>query len=293
MTAPVEYAVAVDAYLGQARLSTTSRRVYRISLAGWAWPLVGRPIPAGSQRRGAAPPVVPLALLDDPGTPRRLAEAFADRAAGSDARTVNRELSALRGAVGWWQDLGWIRADPTEGLRHRPPDELAPPLGAEQVGAVFRLTASLREHAFWRLLYDSGAAAAAVLALNADQLDLDGHRVRRLPSSVTGGQPADIAWGAPTGQFLCWLLAGRTWGPVFITERRARTRPSRAAAGNVCLQTGQARLSYRRAAEIFAAATQPLDPADHGWTLHQLSAAAQASLSEARLRPQTHCVTVP
>ena len=96
VTAPVEYAVAVDAYLGQAPLSTASRRVYQISLAGWAWPLVGRPIPAGPRRRGAAPPVVPLALLDDPSTPGRLAEALADRAAGFDVRTVNRELSALR-----------------------------------------------------------------------------------------------------------------------------------------------------------------------------------------------------
>jgi integrase len=283
VTAPVEYAVAVDAYLGQAPLSTASRRVYRISLAGWAWPLVGRPIPAGPRRRGAAPPVVPLALLDDPGTPGRLVEALADRAAGSDARTVNRELSALRGAVGWWQDLGWIRADPTAGLRHRPPDELAAPLSAEQIGALFRLAASLREHAFWRLLYDSGAAAAVVLALDAGQLDLDAHQIRRMPfRGTTGGQSADIAWGAQTGQFLRWLLAGRTWGPVFVTGRRAGTRTSRAGAGDVCLQTGQARLSYRRAAEVFTTATRPLDPAGRGWTLHQLSAAAQTSLSAAR-----------
>ena len=87
MTALVEYAVAVDAYLGQAALSAASRRVYRISLAGWAWPLIGQPIPAGeAARRGAA--VVPLGLLDDPGTPGRLAEAIAVRATGSDARTV-------------------------------------------------------------------------------------------------------------------------------------------------------------------------------------------------------------
>ena len=282
MTAPVEYAVAVDAYLGQAPLSTASRRVYRISLAGWAWPLVGRPIPDGARRRGATPPVVPLGLLDDPSTPGRLAGALADRAAGSDARTVNRELSALRGAVGWWQDLGWIRTDPTAGLRQRPPGELAVPLNPEQVGALFQLTISLREQAFWRLLYDSGAAAAAVLALDADQLDLDGHRVRRLSCGTTGGQPADIAWGEPAGQFLRWLLAGRTWGPVFVTVRRAGTRTSQAGARNVCQLTGHARLSYRRAAEIFAAATQPLDPAGRGWTLHQLSAAAQTSLSAAQ-----------
>ena len=36
VTAPVEYAVAVDAYLGQAPLSTASRRVYQISFAGLA-----------------------------------------------------------------------------------------------------------------------------------------------------------------------------------------------------------------------------------------------------------------
>jgi hypothetical protein len=43
--APVEYAVAVDEYLGQAALGEASRRVHRISLTGCAWPLVGRPIP--------------------------------------------------------------------------------------------------------------------------------------------------------------------------------------------------------------------------------------------------------
>lgn len=268
MAAPVEYAVAVDAYLGQAPLSAASRRVYRISLAGWAWPLVGRPIPAGARRRGASPPVVPLALLDDPGTAGRLAGALADRAARSGARTVNRELSALRGAVGWWQDLGWIRADPTAALRHRPPDELAAPLSAAQAEALFRLPAGLREQAFWRLLYDSGAPAATVLALDTDHLDLDGRRTRRGPGGVAA---ADLRWGEATGQFLRWMLAGRTWGPVFVTGRRAAGRTSRAAA-DVCHLTGQARLSYRRAAEIFTAVTRPLDPAGRGWTLHQLSA---------------------
>ena len=145
------------------------------------------------------------------------------------------------------------------------------------------MTASLREHAYWRLLYDSGAAAAVVLALDAGQLDLDAHQVRRVPFGGTAGRPpTDIVWGVQTGQFLRWLLAGRTWGPVFVTDRRAGTRTSR-AAGNVCDLTGQARLSYRRAAEIFATATRPLDPAGRGWTLHQLSAATQASLSPARL----------
>lgn len=265
--APVEYAVAVDRYLGQAALGAASRRVYRISLAGWAWPLVGKPVPGGPDRRGAVPPVVPLALLDDPGTGGRLAAALAERAAGTDARTVNRELSALRSAAGWWQNQGWIHVDPTAGLRHRRRAAVAEPLRAGQVDELFRLTASLREHAFWQVLYDSGAPAGEVLALDADQLDLSRHRVRARPGA---GPRAGIRWQETTSQILRWLLAGRTWGPVFVTGRRA---PAQAPAADVCPVTGRARMSYRRAAEIFTARTRPLDPVGRGWTLHQLRAA--------------------
>jgi integrase/recombinase XerD len=66
------------------------------------------------------------------------------------------------------------------------------------------------------------------------------------------------------------MLSGRTWGPVFLTDRRA---PARVAAADVCPLTGQARMSYRRAAEHFATLTRPLDRAGRGWTLHQLSTA--------------------
>jgi integrase/recombinase XerD len=264
--APVEYAVAVDRYLGQAALGAASRRVYRISLASWAWPLVGRPAPAGAQRRNAAPPVVALARLDDPDCAGTLAAALAARAAGTDARTVNRELSTLRSAVGWWREQGWIAADPLAGLRHVTPGALARPLSEEQVSQVLRLPASLREHALWRLLHDCGAPATQVLALDADRLDLSRHRARPRP----GGQPArPVEWREPTSQVLRWLLAGRTWGPVFLTERRA---PAGNDPADTCRLTGQARMSYRRAAEVFTARTRPLDPAGHGWTLHQLSA---------------------
>src|SRR6266496_3686522 len=99
-TAPVEYAVAVDRYLAEASLGPASRRVYRISLTSWAWALVGRPAPQGAERRGAVPPVVPLALLDQPEAGARLAAALARRGLSTDVRTVNRELSALRSAVG-------------------------------------------------------------------------------------------------------------------------------------------------------------------------------------------------
>jgi integrase len=265
--APVEYTAAVDRYLDQAALSVASRRVYRISLVGWAWPLVGKPVPSGAERRRATPPLVPLALLDDPDTCGRLAAALAERASTTDARTVNRELSALRSATGWWQDQGWIDADPTTGLRHRQPAALARPLDGGQVSDLFGLAPGLREQAFWRVLYDSGAPAGEVLAMDAHQLDLLRHRVRARPG---GGSRTSIEWQGATSQILRWLLSGRTWGPVFLTDRRA---PARTAPADVCPLTGQARMSYRRAAEIFAALTRPLDPAGRGWTLHQLSAA--------------------
>jgi integrase len=265
--APIEYSAAVDRYLDQAALGAASRRVYRISLTGWAWPLVGKPAPSGPQRRSAMPPLVPLALLDDPGTGDRLAAALADRAARADARTVNRELSALRSAVGWWRGQGWVSADPTSGLRHRQPTAPAAPLRAAEVRDLFGRAAGLREQALWRVLYDSGAPAGEVLALDAHQLDLSRHGVR---GRADGGSRTGIQWQEATSQVLRWLLSGRTWGPVFLTDRKA---PARTATADVCPLTGQARMSYRRAAEIFAALTRPLDPAGRGWTLHQLSAA--------------------
>jgi len=266
--APVEYAVAVDRYLAEAKLGKASRRIYKISLTSWCWPLVGQRPPVGKFRRGAVPPVVPLALLDDPATRPRLGTAVADRAALADARTVNRELSALRSAVGWWQDQEWICSDPTEGLRHVCRDAAPPPpLTRDQLAALWRSDARLREHAFWRLLYDSSASPTVVLALDATDLDTDANRAKAAASSVL------IEWSAETSDLLDWLLAGRRHGPVFLTDRRA---PAHAAACDVCPLTRRARMSYRRAAEIFTAHTASLDPAGRGWTLHQLRPGARS-----------------
>jgi integrase/recombinase XerD len=261
----------VDRYLAQAALGAASRRVYRISLASWAWPLVGQQPPHGAQRRGAAPPVVPLAQLDEPGTGTRLAAAMAERAAVTGMRTANRELSALRSAVAWWQDQGWIRADPTTGLRLLAGQPPGPdPLTSDQVTRLFGVTRSLREHALWRVLYDTSAAVEEVLGLDIGRLDLAGLRARAGPPGVPGW----MHWTPAASQLLRWLVAGRPEGPVFLTSRRA---PATAPPADTCPVTGRGRLSYRRAAEIFTAATGPLDPAGRGWTLHQLRHASAHS----------------
>jgi hypothetical protein len=262
---PVEYSVAVERYLAAADLRPASRRIYRISLTSWAWPLVGKPPPHGTSRRGARPPVVPLAMLDDDAAAGKLAAAVADRARQAGARTVNRELSALRGAIWWWQDQRWIQRDPAAGLRHLAALPVAgPPLTGPQLAALWRCPAGLREQALWHLLHDCAAPMAAVLGLDAGQVDLS-RRSARVPAGPA--DHIDVGWSESTGTLLGWLLAGRRHGPVFLTGRRA---PGQAAAGVICPLTGRARMSYRRAAEIFTSCTRPLDPAGRGWTLHQL-----------------------
>ena len=258
---PVEYAVAVDRYLAQADLAAGSRRVYRISLTSWAWPLVGKLPPSGRDRRQASPPIVPLALLDRRDAGPKLAAALAHRAAHAQVRTVNRELSALRGAVGWWQRQRWILADPTEFL---PPVAGQPaalaPLTGTQRAALFQAPAGLREHTLWQLLQDTGAAADAALGLNAEGVDVVGRQVRLSPGVV-------LEFSGETAGLLGWLLAGRRAGPVFLTGRRAHAGTP---AADICPLTGRGRLSYRRAAEIFTRWSRPLDPVGRGWTLHQL-----------------------
>ncbi|NEB96026.1 hypothetical protein [Streptomyces bauhiniae] len=255
--APVEFGAAVDRYLATAGLGTASRRVYRISLLGWAWPLVDRRTPTGHDRRGAHPPAVPLAALDDPETPKRLRRGLADRSATTQPNTLTRELACLRAATAWWLAQGWITTDPAldPALTQPPtPLRLPPP---DRARAALALRAPLRELTLWYVLHESRAPVEHVLALNIDHLDLPARQTRTRAT-------ARLSWGEGTARLLPLLLAGRTAGPVFVTARRA---PATTPPADRCPVTGRGRLSYRRAAELFTAATRPLDPSGHGWTL--------------------------
>ncbi|MEU4112902.1 hypothetical protein AB0F71_00185 [Kitasatospora sp. NPDC028055] len=273
---PVEYGLAVERYLAASGLAEGSRRIYRIALNTWAWALADRPAPTGPERRRARPPVLPLALLDHPDAPARLHVAVAHRADSTDPRTLNRELSTLRAAVAWWRAQGWIDGDPSTALRPSPlpaePVEAGggaggaqaggAPLGEDQLRALFARRAPLREQTLWQLLHESGAAIDTVLALDTDQLDLPGRRTH--PRSDRPG----LRWGTGTARLLPLLVAGRAGGPLFLTDRRA---PAGTPAADRCPHTGRARLSYRRAAELFTAHTRPLsEPPGAGWTLRQL-----------------------
>ncbi|MGW6059072.1 hypothetical protein [Streptomyces sp. NPDC055189] len=251
MSQPVEYAVAVDRYLTAASLSTGSRRIYRIALTTWAWALADRPPPAGKDRRNAVPPTLPLFLLDTPHAAARLQTALTTRSATAGTRTANRELSILVGAVTWWRAQGWLAGDPTALLRPLPgthPPDAGTRITTRQARDILESPAPLREQTFWHLLYETGAPIERILALDVDDLDVPGRRTlqRRNPA---------LRWGDGSARVLPLLVLGRVDGPLFLTRR--------------------GRLSYRRAAEIFRAATRDVDPQGKGWTLHQFQLAGR------------------
>jgi integrase/recombinase XerD len=149
---PASYTTAVERYLTGAGIAKSSARIYRISLTTWGWMLAGEPAPTGPARRGAKPPVFPVAAIDDP----VLAELAAARADEMDADTVNRELSIARKAIGWWQCQGWIECDPTIGIEQRPaPPDRTRALAENQIAALWRLDVALREKTCWKMLYES------------------------------------------------------------------------------------------------------------------------------------------
>ena len=179
--------------------------------------------------------------------------------------TWNRNLDAIRSAQRYWQDQGWMNAtDLTSALRRRQraADRSRALSRADVERLLTREDISIRERTLWRLLYETAARSAEVLRLDVGDLDLPNRKakVRR-----KGGAIDIIVWQTGTARLLPRLLKGRKAGPVFLTDRRSRVE---LPPGDIDTASGKARLSYRRAAEIFEEATA----GEQGgpWTLHQL-----------------------
>ena len=138
----------------------------------------------------------------------------------------------------------------------------------EDLAALWtRRDVPIREKTLWRMLYETAARANEVLTLNIEDLDLDDRSAVTIGKS---GHAERIFWATGTARLLPQLLGDRTTGPVFLTERRPR-QPMPVADTDPA--SGRARLSYRRAAELFTAASG-------GWTLHQLRHSRLTHLAE-------------
>ena len=184
--------------------------------------------------------------------------------------TWNRHLMALRSAAGYWQAQGWLAGEsPLRALRQRKraADRSRALPRADVERLLAREDVALREKALWRMLYESAARASEILRLDVQDLDLANRkaRVRR-----KGGAADIITWQTGTARLLPRLLKGRTSGPVFLTDRRARVELSPA---DLDPASGRARLSYRQAQALFRAASG-------GATLHQLRHSALTHAAE-------------
>jgi integrase/recombinase XerC/integrase/recombinase XerD len=127
---------------------------------------------------------------------------------------------------------------------------------AEVEQLLTREDIGLRERALWRMLYETAARSAELLALDVEDLDLPNRRAR---VRRKGGAVDVIVWQTGTARLLPRLLKGRTAGPVFVTARKARVQLPAADLD----PSGRGRLSYQQAAALFSEASG-------GATLHQL-----------------------
>jgi integrase len=186
--------------------------------------------------------------------------------------TWNRVVATLRSFTSYALRQGWLNGEVTQGLeRRRVAEDHTRSMPREELDRLFtRRDVNLRDRALWRMLYETGARANEVLNLNVEDVDLD---AKRAITVRKGGDRDVLHFQTGSARLLPKIIDGRTSGPLFLSE----TVPagSRApAASDRDPVTGRARLSYRRAAEVFSAAAP-------GRTLHQLRHSAITHLAEA------------
>ncbi len=249
---PATWQQASEAFLRR-DLSTGSQRVYRLTLDRLGTAL-------GSD--------VPLAAL----TPFRVAQALHEAYPTASPASWNRHLATLRSFAAFAGRQGWLDIDPTTALeRRRVPEDHSRALTREGLDRLLsRREVRVRDRCLWRMLYETAARAEEVLRLNIEDVDLAG---RRATTVRKGGDVDVLRYATGTARLLPKVIDGRTGGPLFLTERPAAATRT-AALADLDPTTGRARLSYRRAAEVFTEASG-------GATLHHLRHSALTHLAEA------------
>jgi integrase len=233
------------------------------AIAAYLQTLAGREH-AGTRRTFGVPlralaaefgPSTGVNVLDD----GQLAEWFTGRWQDRAPATWNVSLQAIRLACGFWRDQGWLTGDPCSPLRRRVTKrDRTRALPEDFVEALLtRQDIPIRDRTLWRMLLETAARSAEVLRLDVPDLDT----ANRCSKVVRKGSAADVIfWQTKTAMLLPRMLDGRKDGPLFLTGRRARVP---LPPCDIHQASGRARLGYRRAEEIFKAASG-------GKTLHQL-----------------------
>jgi integrase/recombinase XerC/integrase/recombinase XerD len=236
---------AVATYLDAGDFTPASRTTYRRVLEGMARAL-------GPERA--------LAELDA----GELTAWFQRTRATHGPATWNRDRVIVRAFVRHLQHQG-VAVDLPALEHHRVRPDTTRALPRARVEQILTAPAPLRDKTLWRMLYESAARVGEVLALDVEDLDLANRRARVVGK---GGQVEWITWSTGTATLLPRLLRGRRSGPVLTTRRLSRVT----LAVLDRAPYGTARLSYRRAEELFKAATSA--------TLHQLRHSALTHMAE-------------
>lgn len=242
---------AVERFLSGRDLSPKSQRVYRLTLDR-----VGRHL--RSQRLGDLTPASLSAALT---------AAYPDAAANS----WNRHVATIRSFTAFCERQGWLTAGLASTLeRRRPPVDHTRALSRSDLDTLWaRKDIPVRDRCLWRMLYETAARAQEVLLLDVQDLDLP---QRRGTTIRKGGAIDTLHWATGTARLLPYVIDGRAKGPLFTSSRPVQARRAPAKA-DIDPETGLARLSYARAAQVFSDATG-------GWTLHQLRHSALTHLAE-------------
>jgi len=225
----------------------------------------------------AGGPGVPLDAAFTPAAAAAVMSRWAERSPA----TFNKHLAALRSLAAFCAREEWLTADPTRKLeRRRAAARRDRAIPAARLEALLADGAhALRERVLWRMLYETAARAEEILTLDVGDLDTAGRRAR---VRAKGGAIEYVHWATPTARLLPRLLAGRSSGPVFCSDRRSPAAGSRARAlADIDPATGRGRLSYPRAEYLFKQASMAHDPHGQGWTLHQLRHSALTHLAAA------------
>ncbi|MFI7047543.1 tyrosine-type recombinase/integrase [Streptosporangium sandarakinum] len=257
----ITLAEAADAFLATARTANpNTHRAYASA--------IGRVIAWLGHTR-------PLAEVAD----AEIGHALAALWGASAPATWNRNRAAVTSWLLWCQTKKhWAAPSvPADAERRK---ENADQTRAVAQSNIYRLLSRrdipLRERALWRMLYETAARAAEILALNVEDLDLE-HR--RAPVRSKGGDTEWVYWESGTAHLLPRLLrlpdgSARTHGPLFLSERRP-VPARRPAAGDICPHTGRARLGYDRARVLLDTYA--------GLDLHQLRHSAATHLGDAEI----------
>jgi integrase/recombinase XerC/integrase/recombinase XerD len=191
---------------------------------------------------------------------------------GKDPATWNRARNCLRSAWKWWGQQGWCDGSEADSMPRRTDrgqrDRTIP------IDLMRKLLTSravpLREKVLWTMLYETAARVSEVLALDIGDCDFPRHSAAVVRK---GGAEQRIHWRSSSAILIPRYLKDATAGPMFVSSYRSHAGKPLADLD----PDGFGRLSYRQAADDFAAISKRVTKLD-GLTLHMIrhTAASEA-----------------